>query len=85
MLVVHGRTVAEFWEREGARFPLLQRLARANFVAQASGAASERVWSAADDANGGDRASAAPETLNAQVILNTLVQARILGAASLTY
>ncbi len=80
MPVVLDRPVMEFWEREGSRFPLLQRLARANFVAQASGAASERVWSAADDASGGDRASAAPETLNAQLILkkNTPVQALIL-------
>ena len=81
MPVSVGVSVAEHWEREGSRWPLLQQLARANFVAQASSAASERVWSSADDVSGGDRASVAPETLNAQLILkkNTRVQAEILG------
>jgi hypothetical protein len=74
---------AEYWEREGAKFPLLQKLARANFVAQGSGAASERVWSSADDVSGGDRASVSPEMLSAQLILkkNTPVQARIMGCS----
>ena len=83
MPVVLDRPVMEYWDREGVRFPFLQRLARAYFVAQASGASSERVWSAADDASGGDRASAAPETLNAQLILkkNTPVKDRILNCS----
>jgi hypothetical protein len=74
---------AEYWEREGAKFPLLQKLARANFVAQGSGAASERVWSSADDVSGGDRASVSPEMLSGQLILkkNTPVQARIMGCS----
>jgi hypothetical protein len=74
---------AEYWEREGARFPLLQKLARANFVAQGSGAASERVWSSADDVSGGDRASVSPEVLSAQLMLkkNTPVQAQIMGCS----
>ncbi len=81
MPVVIGVSVAEYWERDGAKWPLLQQLARANFVAQASSAASERVWTVADDVSGGDRAQAAPETLNAQLILkkNTPVQAEIMG------
>jgi hypothetical protein len=75
--------VAEWWEREGSKFPLLQKLARANFVAQGSGAAAERVWSAADDVSGGDRASVSPEVLSAQLMLkkNTPVQAKIMGCS----
>jgi hypothetical protein len=81
MPVVLGASVAEYWERDGAKWPLLQQLARANFVAQTSSAASERVWSAADDVSGGDRARVSPEVLNAQLVLkkNTGVQAEILG------
>lgn len=81
MPVSVGVSVTEHWEREGSKWPLLQQLTRANFVAQASSAASERVWSSADDVSGGDRASVAPETLNAQLVLkkNTRVQAEILG------
>ncbi len=83
MPIVVGVKLTEYWEREGTRWPLLQQLARANFVAQASSAASERVWSAADDVSGGDRASVAPETLNVQLVLkkNTAVQAEILGCS----
>lgn len=62
-------SAAQFWFERGGEWPILQALAKANFVAQSSSAASERVWSAADDLSGGDRATAAPQTLNAQLIL----------------
>jgi hypothetical protein len=48
-------------------WPLLQNLAAANFITQASSAASERVWSAADDVSGDDRSSADPTTVNCQL------------------
>ena len=66
-----------FWEEKGKDWPLLQELARANFVAQGSNAASERVWSVADDVSGGDRSNVDPETLDAELLLkkNTPVRA----------
>ena len=71
----------DFWKVSGGSWPLLQQLARANFIAQASGAASERVWSLADDLSGGDRARVAPENLEIGLILkkNTPARALIMG------
>ena len=79
--VVCKPLVLQFWEQRGTRFPALQRLARAVLPAQASSAASERVWSAADDLCGGDRSNLKPETLNATLMLrmNTAVRAECEG------
>jgi hypothetical protein len=75
-----NESVATFWESsESNQWPLLQRLAKPLLTGQGASAASERVWSAADDLCGGDRASTSMETLNARLILkmNTPVRASI--------
>ncbi len=75
--------VLEYWEKRAHQFPALAQLARAVFPAQASGAASERVWSAADDLCGGDRSSLKPATLDTTVKLrmNTAVRAQCEGVS----
>jgi hypothetical protein len=77
------RTVLEYWEKSGHRYPALAQLARAVLPAQASGAHSERVWSAADDLCGGDRSNMKPETLDCAVKLrmNTPVRAQCEGVS----
>ena len=76
-------SVLQYWEKRGHRYPALAQLARAVLPAQASGAASERVWSAADDLCGGDRARLKPETLDATIKLrmNTAVRAACEGVS----
>lgn len=78
--LLNGQSVASFWSAEKS-FPGLARLARAVLPAQASSAASERVWSSADDLCGGDRTNIDPENLNRAICLrkNTPVIAKILG------
>jgi hypothetical protein len=73
----------KFWSERGNMWPLLQKLAAANFVAQGSSAESERVWSAADDVSGDDRSSADPATVDCQLVLkqNTPVCARLVGVS----
>jgi hypothetical protein len=77
------QSVASFWNSDSSArsFPGLARLARAVLPAQASSAASERVWSSADDLCGGDRTNIDPENLNRALCLrkNTSVIARMLG------
>lgn len=72
-------TPEKFWEDHGTNWALLRTLARAIFVAQASNASSERIWSEADNLSGGDRSSVAPEVLNCQLILkkNAAVRAKL--------
>jgi hypothetical protein len=74
-------SVLQYWEKRGHRYPALKQLARAVLPAQVSGAASERVWSAADDLCGGDRARLKPETLDATIKLrmDTAVRAACEG------
>ncbi len=76
-------TVLDYWEKHSNQFPALAQLARAVLPAQASGAASERVWSAADDLCGGDRSRLTPETLDATIKLrmNTAVRAECEGVS----
>ncbi len=76
-------SVLQYWEKRGHRYPALAQLARAVLPAQASGAESERVWSAADDLCGGDRARLKPETLDATIKLrmNTAVRAACEGVS----
>lgn len=81
--LAENQTVASFWNSDSCSraFPCLARLARAILPAQASSAASERVWSSADDLCGGDRTNIDPENLNRALCLrkNTPVIAQILG------
>lgn len=83
--VVRGVSAAAYWAEHGNAWPLLKKLARANFVAQASSAASERIWSLADDLCGGDRTDMDPKLLNTMLILkkNTPVQAQMMGCGLL--
>jgi hypothetical protein len=78
-----GKTVASFWSEDSSAksFPILSRLARAVLPTQASSAASERVWSSADDLCGGDRSNIDPEALNCALCLrkNTSVIAQMKG------
>lgn len=75
--------VLQYWEQRGHRFPALQRLARAVLPAQMSSAASERVWSAADDECGGDRSNLNPRTLDATLLvrMNSEVRAECEGVS----
>jgi hypothetical protein len=63
-----NQDAVDFWKDCDSKFPLLCELAKANFVRQASGAPSERVWSSADDLSGGDRASVDPDMLDCSLI-----------------
>jgi hypothetical protein len=64
-----GRSATAFWEVHATSFPLLRRLARIVLVAQASSAASERIWSAAGLMSSGNRASVSASTLGNQLLL----------------
>lgn len=81
VLIGKGTDLVEWWETNAQEFPFLRHLARAVFVVPASSSPSERIWSAADDLSGDDRASVDEETLDARLVLkkNVPIQAQILG------
>lgn len=73
----HDGQICSRWRLDSA----CSCLARANLVAEVSNTESERVWSLADYAGGGDRASISSEMLNARLILkkNMLMWSELAG------
>lgn len=79
--LVNSPNLAQWWDEHGRDWPFLRRVAAAVFVVPASSSPSERIWSAADDLSGNDRASIDETTLDIRLVLkkNIPVQAQIMG------